>query len=120
MSNKDARDKGIIWSRRTEVWPLLVGKDQECKETSQAAVVSGVKGKLELRQGKEIIVKAVVSKEDGAIGENEASLAPASTNLDDTEQAQKTSLKRTKKQKPLKTSKRSRKQIVASNANSKE
>ena len=70
--------------------------------------MSGVKDKLELRQGKEIIVKAVVLKEEAAIGENEASLAPAST-----------SLKRTKRQKPLKTSKRSRKQSVASNATSK-
>ncbi len=120
MSNKDARDKRLIWSRRTEVLSLMGGKDQEWNETSQAAVVSGVKGKLELRQGKEIIVKAIVSKEDGAIGENEPSLAPASTNLDDTEQSQKTSRKRTKKQKPLKSSKRSRKQSVASNADSNE
>ena len=113
MSNKDARDKGLIWSRRTEVLSLMGGKDQEWNETSQAAVVSGVKGNLELRKGKEIIEKA-------AIGENEASLATACTNLADTEEAQKTSRKRMKKQKPLKTSKRSRKQSVASNADSNE
>ena len=119
MSNKEAPDKGLILSRRTEVLALMGGKDYEWNETSQKAVVSGVKAQLELRDGKEIIVTAVLANEEAAIDQNEASLVNTSTNVDDTEQTQNTSRKRVKKQKPLKTSKRSRKQSVASNATSK-
>ena len=119
MSNKEAPDKGLILSRRTEVLALMGGKDYEWNETSQKAVVSGVKAQLEFRDGKEIIVTAVLANEEAAIDQNEASLVNTSTNVDDTEQTQNTSRKRVKKQKHLKTSKRSRKQSVASNANSK-
>ena len=42
MSNKDARDKGLNWSRRTEVLSLMGGKDHD-NESNKEAVVSGVK-----------------------------------------------------------------------------
>ncbi len=103
MSNKDARDKGLIWSRRTEVLSLMGGKDQEWNEINQKAVVSGVKAQLELREGKEIIVNALITNEEEANEQKEASVEHAC------KQPENASRKRAIKQKPLKTPKRRRK-----------
>ena len=120
MSNKDARDKGLIWSRRTEVLSLMGGKDQEWNESNKEAVVSGVKTKLALMQLSEEIVKSADAVEVPAFVDTESSVEQVSSYVDESRQAEKTPLKRSKMQKPLKSTKRRRKESVSPNANANE
>ena len=117
MSNKDARDKGLIWSRRTEVLSLMGVKDQEWNETSQAAVVSGVKTKLELMRVSEESAKSVDAIEVPAIVDTESSVEQVSSYVGEPIQPEKTPIKRSKRQKPIKSTKRRRKESVSPIAN---
>ena len=116
MSNKDARDKELIWSRPTEVLSLMGGKDHEWKESNNEAVVSGVKSKLALMQLSEEIVKSADAIEFLAIVDAESSVEQTSCYAEESKQAEKAPLKRSKKQKPLKSTKRRRKESVSPNA----
>jgi RNA:NAD 2'-phosphotransferase (TPT1/KptA family) len=120
MSNKDARDKGLIWSRRTEVLSLMGGKDHELNESNKEAVVIGVKTKLALMQVSEEIVKSGDAVEVPAIVDTESSVEQASSYVDESIQAEKTPIKRSKRQKPIKSTKRRRKESVSPNANANE
>ena len=106
--NKEAREKGLIWSRRNDVLSLMGGKEQEWNETSKEAVVRGVKTKLGLMQVTEEIGKLEDAIEVPSIRVTESSVEQASCYVDESNQAEKTPLKGSKKQKPLKSIKRRR------------
>ncbi len=78
--------------------------------------MSGVKTKLALMQVSEEIVKLADAIEVAPIEDTECSVEQASCYVDESKQAEKTPLKRSKKQKPLKSIKRRRKQSVPPNA----
>ena len=120
MSNKDARDKGLIWSRRTEVLSLMGGKDHEWNESNKEAVVSGVKAKLALMQVSEEIVKSADAVEVPTIVDTESSVEQGSSYVDESRTAEKKPIKRSKRQKPIKSTKRRRKESVFPNANANE
>ena len=96
------------------------GKDQEWNDTSKEAVVSGVKTKLALMQVSEVIVKSADTINVPAIVDAESSVAQTSCYADESKQPEKAPLKRSKTQKPLKSTKRRRKESLPPNANSKE
>ena len=96
------------------------GKEQEWNDTSKEAVVSGVKTKLALMQVSEEIVKSADANNVTAIVDAESSVAQTSCYADESKQAEKAPLQRLKKQKPLKATKRRRKESLPPNANSKE
>ena len=99
---------------------LMGGKDQEWNESNKEAVVSGVKTKHALMQVSEEIVKSADAVEVPAIVDTESSVEQVSSYVDESIHAEKTPIKRLKRQKPIKSTKRRRKESVSPNANANE
>ena len=82
--------------------------------------MSGVKTKLALMQVSEEILKSADAVEVPAIVDTESSVEQASSYVDESIQAEKILIKRSKRQKPIKSTKRRRKESVPHNANANE